>query len=294
MREFKVLVVGDKGVGKSSLINKFVSGGKAYNSDEEQITDKQCRSRICHVEDPVSTLGDEDDKLVKFLVSSCSSPGQLEDDKSLRSVNFVLVCFSLSDKTSLTRASTNWVPSLKSWTSHILLVGCHGVTSHLPRVSRDLAVHVASQCGAMTYVETSDNIDSLFITAAMTVLSKTNRKRDRSEQRLSTRQCLHNSGVYSRQSSLVNSVGSLASKSSTLSSTGSTVDIGSTTTTKGMVTIKCGRLTADKTYEEIDIEIPTSVYKNIHKGSVELDCGQRNSRERKSFGSRLKSLLLKS
>ena len=30
-----------------------------------------------------------------------------------------------------------------------------------------------------------------------------------------------------------------------------------------MITIKCQRLTADKTYEEVEIEVPAPVYKNL-------------------------------
>ena len=79
-----------------------------------------------------------------------------------------------------------------------------------------------------------------------------------------------------------------------------------------MVTIKCQRLREDRTFEEIEIEVPAGVYNNIQtvgsRGCINLldlilfaskqpgDLSQcsRNSRERRSFGSRLRSLILKS
>jgi len=60
-----------------------------------------------------------------------------------------------------------------------------------------------------------------------------------------------------------------------------------------MVTIKCPRLTADRTYEEIEIEVPAGVYNNIQM-TGELSQCSRNSRERRSFGNKLRRFLLKS
>jgi len=60
-----------------------------------------------------------------------------------------------------------------------------------------------------------------------------------------------------------------------------------------MVTIKCQRLREDRTFEEIEIEVPAGVYNNIQTPGDLSQCS-RNSRERRSFGSRLRSLILKS
>ena len=59
------------------------------------------------------------------------------------------------------------------------------------------------------------------------------------------------------------------------------------------VTIKCQRLNSYKEVEEVEIEVPANVSNNIQNNidlNVNLD---RNSRQRKSLGSRLKHLLLK-
>jgi len=60
-----------------------------------------------------------------------------------------------------------------------------------------------------------------------------------------------------------------------------------------MVRIKCQRLREDRTFEEIEIEVPAVVYNNIQTPGDLSQCS-RNSKERRSFGSRLRSLILKS
>ena len=47
-----------------------------------------------------------------------------------------------------------------------------------------------------------------------------------------------------------------------------------------MIKIKCQRLAADKTYEEVEIEVPAPVFKNL----------QGEEGGRKTFGMRIKSL----
>lgn len=56
-----------------------------------------------------------------------------------------------------------------------------------------------------------------------------------------------------------------------------------------MITIKCQRLTADKTYEEIEVEVPAPIYETIQ---LYNDTGNFTARckERRSFGSKLKHL----
>jgi len=59
-----------------------------------------------------------------------------------------------------------------------------------------------------------------------------------------------------------------------------------------MVTIKCQRLNSHKEMEEVEIDVPANVYNNIE--TVEVDCNLvRNSKERRSLGSKLKKLILK-
>ena len=101
---------------------------------------------------------------------------------------------------------------------------------------------------------------------------------------------------------------SVRSKSSTLSSTKSDSSMISISTSKTprmsrkvpekvksekMITIKCQRLAADKTYEEVEIEVPAPIYENMmvygDQGSVTM----KDMRERKSLGNKLKSLFTK-
>lgn len=58
-----------------------------------------------------------------------------------------------------------------------------------------------------------------------------------------------------------------------------------------MITIKCQRLTADKTYEEIEVEVPAPIYETIQ---LYNDTGSVAARkEKRGFGSKLKNLFTK-
>ena len=103
--------------------------------------------------------------------------------------------------------------------------------------------------------------------------------------------------------------GSLHSKSSTLSSNKSNSSVLSISTGKTpilgrrnarkvqeaeaekLVKIKVERLTRDKQVEEVEIEIPVSVYNNMH--SNEESDFVRNSGKRKSLACKLKNLILR-
>jgi hypothetical protein len=61
-----------------------------------------------------------------------------------------------------------------------------------------------------------------------------------------------------------------------------------------MITIKCQRLRPDKTYEEIEVEVPAPIYETIQlyndTGSLAVRKDKSSSR---SFGSKLKNLFTK-
>ena len=62
------------------------------------------------------------------------------------------------------------------------------------------------------------------------------------------------------------------------------------------VTIKCQRLTADKTYEEIEVEVPAPIYETIqlYNDTGSLAARATSSKERrKSIGTKLKNLFVK-
>lgn len=60
------------------------------------------------------------------------------------------------------------------------------------------------------------------------------------------------------------------------------------------VTIKCQRLTADKNYEEIEVEVPVPIYETIQMYNDTSSLNARNKERRRSFGSKLKNLFINS
>eukprot|EP00090_Calanus_glacialis_P034708 TRINITY_DN5858_c0_g1_i8.p1 TRINITY_DN5858_c0_g1~~TRINITY_DN5858_c0_g1_i8.p1 ORF type:complete len:244 (-),score=51.48 TRINITY_DN5858_c0_g1_i8:104-736(-) len=168
---------------------------------------------------------------------------------------------------------------------------------------------------------------SVISTSPMTSSSNTKtrpsllNRRDRSEPRVrgSKLVCLNPYNIYqspldirSRTASLSST--SLHSKSSTLSSTKSTQStqsnssVISITTTKTplvsrrsekkdknakTVTIKCQRLNIHREVEEVEIQVPATVYHNIKSDSEVESNLVRNCKERRSLGSKLRRLILK-
>ena len=59
------------------------------------------------------------------------------------------------------------------------------------------------------------------------------------------------------------------------------------------IVIKCQRLNSHKEVEEVEIEVPATVYNNIQKQSDTACNLVRNAKERRSLGSKLKRLILK-
>jgi len=63
--------------------------------------------------------------------------------------------------------------------------------------------------------------------------------------------------------------------------------------TEKMITIKCQRLTADRTYEEVEIEVPAPVYETMQNYTENGSVASRQSREKRSIGTKIKCLFSK-
>jgi len=355
MSECKVVIVGDKGVGKTALVRKFTSG-----HFEEMLP------VLMHVQNQkIHYVGQ---RRTKFVISEFNELDDIkvkcniQDNKSdhkgyqlkcnpLISADVFLLCFSITSRSSLINAVTTWVPNLmKTFPSTpIVLVGCKSdmrsvhSKAHF-NISSEQALAMSKQSGAVMYVETSAKLSgrstaSAFEVAALACLghfsrqssvisssslisnstrprSKSAKRRDSSEPRSrgSKLNCLITCDPYqphpltlgSKTGSL--SSVSLQSKSSTLSSNKSDSSVISISTNKTplvsrkegkkvkseeMIIIKCQRLNSHKEVEEVEIEVPANVYNKIHDNS-DVNCNLvRDSKDRKSFGSRLKRLILR-
>lgn len=64
------------------------------------------------------------------------------------------------------------------------------------------------------------------------------------------------------------------------------------------MTIKCQRLTADRTYEEIEVEVPVPIYETIQlyndNSTMTGSLAARGNKERRSLGSKLRNLFVRS
>jgi len=308
--DFKVIVIGDANVGKSSLINRFVDG--AFLQD----------GRTKDREKDIVISGSR----VRFHISEISDPN------GVRLHNYphvYLLCFSLSEPGTLLNSLGVWYNKVRGTGVPLILVGCK---SDVCGVEKEQIRVVSSQVQAMDYIETSSKLSqtsvcSMFESAYAlcsnrSPISPVYKRRSRSAVReTSTSETSAPSLRTSlpkdcprRDSSLLSSrskTGSLSSvstksKSSTLSSTRSDSSMISISTKtprvrrrgetkeadKGerMVTIRCERLSSEREYEQVEIEIPLSVYNNMQTQSTPLS--NRNSSNRKSLVNRLRNLFV--
>ena len=245
---------------------------------------------------------------VRYTIWDTSSSMEPNTTRSLayREADVFLLCYNISDPSSLFSAINHWVPDLRlqAPSTPIVLVGCQSDLrqSVTDVVSSPQALSMSQKIGAVMYVETSAKtsrrgVASVMEVAALTSLgqisplaslvktplppsppiSKKHRQRSLSISRDWDGSLRSNSSTMSSTRSDV-SMASVASKSSEGSKPVSPkVSINTSRTPKTdrrqnrdkakeenseekMVTIKCQRLKADKTYEEVEIQVPAAVY----------------------------------
>ena len=255
---------------------------------------------------------------VRFTIWDTSGSMERNTTRSLayREADVFLLCYNISDPSSLFSAINHWVPDLRHQapSTPIVLVGCQSDLrqSVTEVVSSPQALSMSQKIGAVMYVETSAKtsrrgVASVMEVAALTSLgqfsplaslvktplppsppvSKKHRQRSLSISRDWEGSLRSNSSTMSSTRSDV-SMASLASKSSEAAKPASPkVSINTSRTPKTerrqnrdkdreermeekMVTITCQRLKADKTYEEVEIQVPAAVY---HTMMVHSDPG---------------------
>ena len=268
------------------------------------------------------------DTRVRFIISERSSDDG--DDGDDGDADVILLCFSLHSSVSLANIVSQW--SEVTVKTPTVLVGTMSDIRESQSSSYQQSMSVAKQIGAVSYLETSAKLSftsatSAFEAAATSVLPHLSRQsssmmssRDKSLSRSQTGSSMssktstlefrspgNSSTLSSIKKTFSLSSGSLHSKSSTLSSSKSNTSVLSVSTGKTpvmsrrrrleeeerMVKIKVERLTRDKQVEEVEIEIPLSVYKNI-ESTEEVEGGfVRNAGRRKSLACKLKNLILR-
>jgi len=335
--ECRVVVAGDTGVGKSALINRFV--GEELKEDVPREPHLAC-----------TKSGIVGYKTVHFTMQEISDISQAEVSPTLYESDVILLCFNISQPSTLRSIISHWVASLRLLAPSIplLLIGCQSdlrndrsVLASLAKqgkssVSTFQALSVSRQLGAVMYVETETRQSNrsavtAFEVAALTCMGNfhiptpTGKQRSRSvtprdkpentsefwdkfrspipKRRWSTKSPARPtelSSVGNKSGSLSN-ISLIRSKSNPLSDTNvlsiktcsrppraSRKSIHKDPTAK-LIMIKCQRMTYDKTFEEIEIAVPLSVYDNLEpEGEI-----TRNTEERKSFGSKLRGFFVK-
>ena len=347
-----VVLVGDSRVGKSALASKCRTG--KFESGYQR-TGFETLTTSCVV----------GSKRVKFTIydTAGSRGANTHREIAYREADVLLLCYKISDPTTLFSAINNWVPELRAHApaTPILLVGCQtdlrgdrAALAALAKqdrspVSTEQARSFSQQIGAVGYVETSaktsaKGAESVFELAAQISLEQvtessasfplpnpisTSTPEHTLDREYSTDSAesfweQYQSPSLPPRSSSLYQRSLAASLSSSLNSTRSTISIPrspppamrnrrnsmslrarshktASTAIGGsgepkMIRIKCQRLTEDKIYEEVEIEVPAPVYETMqaYTENGTSSVTRKNGAEKRSgLGTKIKCLFSK-
>jgi GTPase SAR1 family protein len=187
MPECRVMVVGDKGVGKSALIRRFANGMfvevNIYYSMRNNIVlfFLQMFSVLPKVQtEKIHFVGRRRTKFeivelndLTALKENLTQNDFQESDLLIQNIksDAILLCFSISSLSSLSNAVTYWVPSLtaSSPSTPLVLVGCKSDMRSQGSISSQQALAMSRHCGAVMYVETSAKISDKSAASAFEV-----------------------------------------------------------------------------------------------------------------------------
>ncbi|XP_072103869.1 rho-related GTP-binding protein RhoF [Mobula birostris] len=194
-KELKIVIVGDGGCGKTSLLMVFAKGDfpeqYAPSVFEKYVTDIIIRNK-------------------KVTLTLYDTAGQEDYDRlrplSYQDTNVILICYDVTNPTSFENVRIKWVPEVNHFCQEvpILLIGCKtDLRMDKERLRRLRAAQqepitynqgeeTAQQIKAVMYLECSakfrENIEDIFkeaSTAALSALKKKKSKRKRKQK-----QCL--------------------------------------------------------------------------------------------------------
>lgn len=277
-----------------------------------------------------------------FILFSGSRGPNTHREIAYREADVFLLCYKISDPTTLFGAINHWVPELRSHApaTPIVLVGCQtdlrsdrNTLNSLSKqgrspVSSDQARSFSQQVDAVQYVETSSKTspkgpESVFELAAQISLEQvkepyplpkpisTSTPEHTLDREYSTDSAEHfweqyQSPALPRSSLSFQRNASLSSSlSSSLNSTRSTLSIprspvrnrrnsmslrAKPNTAEKMIKIKCQRLTVDKIYEEVEIEVPAPIFETLQACN---DTSNSEKKKKESLGSKLKNLFIR-
>ena len=307
-----VVMVGDSKVGKTALASKFRSG---------KFDSGYTRTGF----ESMSTSSMVEGNRVKFSILDTSGYQGFIPARELayREADVFLLCYRISDPSSLFSAINHWVPELRNHapSTPILLVGCasdqrgdRSVVDSLARhgrsfVSQEQARSFAQQVQAAACLETSARTLSarpVFELAAKIGLEQQRQPDSTNPGQTLQRQPRPGDPLWdqlSSGSSTSSSSSSSFSRSASLSLPRITSPLSSrrcsfsrgnkthSTCPDRMITIRCQRLTIDKIYEEVEIEVPAPIFETLQacneaSGKVEVN-------KRQSFRTKLKNLFVR-
>ncbi|NXR46070.1 RHOD protein, partial [Hippolais icterina] len=188
--EIKVVVVGDGGCGKTSLLVAFAKGNfpEAYiptvferYTAFLQVAGKPVKIHLW------DTAGQEDYDRLRPL--------------SYSDANVVLICFDVTDSNSFDNILTKWYPEVNHFCKGVpvLLVGCKMdlrqdqemlqklKDGRMQPISRLQGEAMARQVRAVSYMECSaryrDNVENIFVTATSAAISAARRRQRKARPR---------------------------------------------------------------------------------------------------------------
>ena len=179
MQYVKCVIVGDKGVGKTSMLMEYMTN--RYSLDYiPSVFPNTCTARI-----------EVDSNQVALGLSDTTEEGDYNDQRLLSypQTDVFIVCFSISNPTSFANVKWKWFPELWTYSpgTPIIIVGTkadqrddHYTISRLKEagvklVTQEQASEMAKELKGVSYVECSSltkaGLKGVFVTAARAALN---------------------------------------------------------------------------------------------------------------------------
>ena len=158
---FKVVLVGDSGVGKTSIINRFVSS--EFNPRIETTVGLDIASHIMLV----------DGNVVRFQLWDTAGQERFQslNQNFFSGCDGVLLCFDVSKPESLASATGSWLDGCKNAIDPkipVFLIGCKTDAPHDPQI------HKTANTFQVPYFQISsklnENIDKVFYRLGMNII----------------------------------------------------------------------------------------------------------------------------
>ena len=168
---YKLIIIGDPAVGKTSLINRFVQD--QFESEYKETIGTNIVKKVVKLENDI----------VNFTIWDIAGQERWTDMRQVyyKGAAAAMIVYDVTRKITFQHIENYWVPDLRNFIEVkkiplILIANKNDLSKNLVRVDSIQGEQLASQIGALKFIEasarTGHNVDQAFTYTAKTLLAK--------------------------------------------------------------------------------------------------------------------------